>query len=386
MVPTPYNYKQASAGSLRSLVGRASESLTLELKRDAPQRPEKWSEQVIGFANAAGGCIILGAAERDGLVEAVDGVATKGLDDSLLQITQHVRSECEPPLQFDAHRVDMGNDREVVIFAVPPSPYRPHRRKLDRRFFLRRPAGVIEMTYLEIEQAFRNAAGEELLVQQDHARRVQAAKPDRAWLVLSVHPVPFRETRCNFAHDSASSHVRESGLSSVGGGLHIGHCHEGMVLSSAHDTVEIRVLRNGGVCAWFSAERERSFEFAGAPRVLQLYDVLKHLVAILTGYGRLAGRIGVTPPLCAALSLVGGKGLAFRHTEEDAFVRPAVIDVPVVDFPFIFLNALPVDPRATLLTVQPWLDQWWQTSGRARCPLFDAPGILNECECSHLYG
>lgn len=224
------------------------------------------------------------------------------------------------------------------------------------------------MSYLEIEQAFRSATGEEALLLQEHRRRAERKLGNRPRIVLSINPIPSRQQRLNIADGRAMQNARDTGVWPAAGALEAGYCYEGIELRSRHDPMEIRLLRNGGMAASFQADGEDRLDTAG---MLLLRHVTRYLIALLAGYGRFLVREKIEAPLHAVASVVNGHSKKFYRSEADSFQFQGWIDTEILDFQPLLLTSVPADPHAACLALRPWLHQWWQAAGSQRSPLFE---------------
>lgn len=110
--------------SLRSI---GNDTVTCEVKRARGGLPASIWETISAFANASGGCILLGIDEKDDF--RISGVADAGAQESQLSA---ICSEMEPPVRAEIHSVTI--DGEIVVVCdVPqlPRDQRPcHKRSL----------------------------------------------------------------------------------------------------------------------------------------------------------------------------------------------------------------------------------------------------------------
>ncbi|MEU4155982.1 ATP-binding protein [Actinoplanes sp. NPDC026670] len=110
--------------SLRSI---GNDTSICEVKRARGGLPASIWETISAFANAAGGCILLGIDEKDDF--RISGVADAGAQESQLSA---ICSEMEPPVRAQIYSVTI-DDEIVVVCEVPQSPrdQRPcHKRSL----------------------------------------------------------------------------------------------------------------------------------------------------------------------------------------------------------------------------------------------------------------
>src|SRR5215213_4089676 len=138
------------------------EALDLEVKAARGGLPNAIWPTFSAFANAGGGWLVLGVAERDGGL-VVEGVTTPEV------IAQQLADQVRNPQKI-SHPVSRGNDlrieqigaARVVVLRVPPAPRRVRPVYVDRNPFdgtyLRGHAGDHRCTRPEVERMMREAA------------------------------------------------------------------------------------------------------------------------------------------------------------------------------------------------------------------------------------
>jgi len=164
MIPKPLS--EVTEADLRELVRAGStERRTLEFKRDLPARNDAGKKEfvhdVVSFANAAGGDILFGVEERDGVAVAVPGVACPSFDDAKLWMESVLRDNIAPRLQgIDIEQVRGFERGPVVLLRVPRSWTGPHMAQVTKgtRFFSRTTAGKFELDVTELRAAFAGSA------------------------------------------------------------------------------------------------------------------------------------------------------------------------------------------------------------------------------------
>lgn len=103
---------------LRKLVARG-EGQHLEFKRKA-NFPDKIVRELIAFANAAGGTLLIGV-DDDGSIPGV-----KFPEEELLVIEKELARACRPALEVHAALLRISEKKYVVRIEVPRSDRRPH--------------------------------------------------------------------------------------------------------------------------------------------------------------------------------------------------------------------------------------------------------------------
>lgn len=151
--------------------GGAYESLALELKRELPGRdgrPDPWTaggdfsnyardrlfREVVAFANAQGGTLVLGIAEtKDEPKRAAEIVPIPRVHDLAARLEAAARACIDPPLASLQIRgiVTEGSDAGVVVFRTVGSPFGPHQVTSDGHAFIRRGSSSVKMTMREIQ-------------------------------------------------------------------------------------------------------------------------------------------------------------------------------------------------------------------------------------------
>lgn len=104
--------------TLKQLV-RKGEGLHTEFKLKA-KYPEKIVKELLAFSNAEGGSLFVGVGDD----KSIQGLKYPREDEYAL--TKAIEEHCEPLLPYELERVILDNEREVLIFTVESSYYKPH--------------------------------------------------------------------------------------------------------------------------------------------------------------------------------------------------------------------------------------------------------------------
>lgn len=114
-MPTPYVMTLQELNQLVAL----GEGSHLEFKRKVP-KAERIAKEVIAFANTNGGRLLLGV-DDDGTV-----VGVRDAEEEEFVLHHALSAHCDPPVAYNAERVQVTNRREVIIVYVPASKDKPH--------------------------------------------------------------------------------------------------------------------------------------------------------------------------------------------------------------------------------------------------------------------
>jgi predicted HTH transcriptional regulator len=140
MVPFQKPVEEIEESDLLALISNgAMEGKTLEYKRDrigqSDNDKKEFLYDVSSFANAAGGYLVLGLAEKDGLPIAVPGLTGINPDEEITRLQQIVRDGIRPPilgLQFAA--IPLKNGAAAIVIQIPKSWNPPHQVTYQKMF------------------------------------------------------------------------------------------------------------------------------------------------------------------------------------------------------------------------------------------------------------
>jgi predicted HTH transcriptional regulator len=146
---------------------QTAEDLFLEFKAEIldPRKPKdrlefdkgEWAADVVAFANAQGGHILIGVGEEQGRaakLKPIAGDQAKTLADQLRNVAiDHVKPGIA---QLEIAPMEITASEWIVVARVPHSPYKPHMssHKGRTQFSLRDGNRKREMAYDEIRELF----------------------------------------------------------------------------------------------------------------------------------------------------------------------------------------------------------------------------------------
>ena len=111
--PFPMDYK-----TLRELV-RQGEGKHIEFKLKT-NHPEKIVREIVAFANSGGGYLLIGVGDD----RSIKGLKYADEDEYLL--VRAIEKYCSPGIEYEIERISIGEERDVLVFTILPSPKRPH--------------------------------------------------------------------------------------------------------------------------------------------------------------------------------------------------------------------------------------------------------------------
>ena len=403
-----------------------AEGKTLEYKRDLPggvdEQKREFLADVSSLANAAGGHLVFGIEESEGVPASVLGIEGIDPDAETLRLENIIRDGISPRiLGVGIRMVPVSNGKLVPLIRVPRSWSGPHMVTFKNlsRFFSRTSAGKCQLDVSEIRSAFVSSESASQSLRNFRLQRVSdlvsgqspVALPESGIIVLHSIPMAAAGDLSNPIYDLANLTATEvCSLRTISG--QVMDCRpnfDGIVGVGSPDPTEdyVQVFRSGAVeIADASILEEQqvtpryirsgAVEIADAsileeqqvtPRYIragQMPQPLPHtkwirhiafeegVIQALQTTVQFQTQIGVEPPLLVSLSLVKVSG--YRIYLENVF-RPNLghqIDRDVLLFPEILIETLPQVDLPALL--KPTFDMVWNAAGYPRSLNYDAQG------------
>jgi hypothetical protein len=183
------------AAAVRQLViDQVEEGQRLDFKREAYAKHDKDEvrKDVVGMLNGGGGLLLLGVEEENHRAARVVPVADA--EEHARWIEQVVNTGVEPyAVGLEVFTIDLAEDARVVAIRCTPGARTPYARTSQGRcaFFRRKGTEVLEMSLVEIREAFRLSELELAriaAVWNEDVRRVHGESTDPT-LVVRIAPL-----------------------------------------------------------------------------------------------------------------------------------------------------------------------------------------------------
>lgn len=374
-----------SAEDIQGLIAAAiQEGTTLEFKGALPGRTPDESREfladVTSFANTAGGHLVFGIDEKDGVATAVNGLEGTAWDSEILRLEALIRDGVQPRLAGVRMRAVPMAKGAVLVVRIPRAWSPPHRviAHRDNRFFGRNSRGKYPLDVPELRRVF--AAGEAF------HERVQGFRANRIHMLLSgegpaklpvgghcvMHLVPFGA----FSGEEKFSGpwlAEKWGILSPSPGAAWNHRFnfEGFlgyeVGGSLPNGTYLQVFRSGII------ERVGNEYLAPrAPGSLIIYpDFEEIVVAQVPRLLAIQREAGVEPPILVLLTFVGMKGYSIYRGEPRFLPSREPIDRSILALPEILIEDYASDIPVLL---RPAFDVFWQAMDWPGSPNYDRDG------------
>jgi hypothetical protein len=387
---------QLTEADLQQLVDRAAPELrVLEFKAELNDQGKEARKELLAdissFANASGGYLLFGIAEKSGTAAELIGIQIDDVDRHRNAIESLVRDCIQPRLpSFHSAYVRLGNGKLVVVLQVDQSWTGPHLVRLGEssRFYGRYSGGKCLLDVHQIRAAFLGSASTSKRIAEFRADRVakvlanEGSKDLIYGPKLIVHLLPLRSFYPGASVDFSA--VRELTVLGSNSTVPPNMNLDGAVAYFRHPRGEegphagyTQLFRNGcveAVCGddpalgWNSAGRE--FKEVLSPTGLEV-----RTLGFLWTQLRITTQLGIEPPVFVCISITDVVGFDARMPErmlpmlrETKRLRTNVLLVPEVEFEQLDNSNLPAKLR-------PAFDFLWQA--------FELPGSLNYQDASY---
>ena len=381
----PKRFEEITKTDIDALVANAvAEGRTIEYKRELPGNSDEDKREfladVSSFANAAGGDIIYGVEEDQGIPTVANGLPGIDPDAEILRLDNIIRNGIDPRIPTVQIKAVNGFPAgPVMVVRVPKSWSSPHMvvYKGSSRFFTRDSAAKHQLDVTEIRSAF--------LFSETVPERIRRFRDDRLSKIISGEtPVAMESGGKAILHllpvSAFTKPVTIDVRAFASGVQYLNPIVDGPWNGrrNVDGYVSCWPLKSNEYCCYTQLFRSGSIEAVDG------FSLVKHhggqmeaefesrLVNALRVYLKLLVNLGVDPPLVVLLSMVGAKGAKMPVVQNyrdggqvfaidrDVLILP---DVLVEDF-----------DQAPGMILKPLLDAVWQATGYMGSPSYDSAG------------
>jgi hypothetical protein len=374
------SFDDIKADDIAALVAnRRSERRTLEYKQQLPSDSEKdrhdFPADVSSFANAAGGDIVYGIADKrdaggqaTGVPEKVVGLGSANLGQAILRLEQMRQSSISPRINGVHMRAIEGlPEGPVIVVRVPQSWLMPHMVTYNQsgRFYSRNSGGKYQLDVEEIRAGIlRSDALPDRIRAFRNGRLARIVADETPYRLSGQHRIVL-----HMAHLSAFDPRTEIDFLGVtadklppmySSGWNHRINFDGLLTYSpfgeggAHSYTQL--FRNGLI----EATESRLLEPHGGDQLnipSHAYEV--KVIEAVRAYSRLFRSLEIAPPWFAMLSLIGVRG--FRLAVRNAWPSDTYpIDRDTLVVPEVMTDDADVEAHTFL---KPAFDAVWQAGG-----------------------
>jgi hypothetical protein len=354
----------------------------LDLPLDSNEGKKKFLADISSLANAAGGHIIFGVQEENGLPMAIPGVRSDDPDGEILRLENIMRDGIEPRLQgVSAKSIALSSGTHAFILRIPRSWSRPHvvNYKNHWRFYSRNSAGKYQLDVSEVCLAF--------LQSSELAGRIRLFRDERLGSIISeqtparllpgariiLHLIPYAsfDVAASFPLDEIAKEPYYVKLinSSMSNWR---YNFDGILITSTEaEEVQgyVQIYRNGII----EAVEVSMLRPQGDRRLIPSIVFEEELIEATKNYLEIQHQITVPPPVSILISLVGVSGyfMEVNHRIGLWNEKRHPIDRDTLILPELIFESIPPDiPRA----LKPAFDAVWNATGLPASLTYNSQG------------
>lgn len=364
------------------------EGRDLEFKRDAVGRDDsakkEFLKDVSALANTAGGDLIIGVEETDGVATALRGVTAAPADEEMRRLESMLQDSLEPRLIGTRIRaLPLTAGGYALVIRVQKSWNAPHRVVYQRtnRFYGRNAGGVYELGVEQLRAAFLGASEIERRLGEFRLERLARFKSGTGPKLsgqgqLVVHIAPLQPPAGGIdLRVAADPNTGVKPMMPVGWDQipnFDGIClPAGRVDEDGRRFWMAQIFRDGRL----EVGRGRmTFSRAQAqPQLLSYADSVKELIESVPQYCRALNRAGASSPFLGMVSLLDVGGTVMMDDQRLRLPYEPLDRDDLLFDPFLVEEITFNDGWQRML--RPLLDAWWNAYGWPRCfHLFDDQG------------
>ena len=362
-----------------------AESRTLEYKRELPggadEAKREFLSDISAMANTAGGDLIFGVEEDQGVPIAVRELQCADFDHELGRLENLIRDGLEPRISYQVKRVQFGSSG-ILMFRVDRSLSGPHRvifRGHDK-FYARNSTGKYGLDTDELRRAFLGSSARMERVRQwridrilNLSRNETPVSPFSEGGKLVLHCVPLtsfdKGARYDVVEYGRSGKLEPFGDTSYSNRLNF----EGAIAHDCDATHHhyTQLYRNGSIEAVDGRMLNGPNKLiTNKQRFLSGYLFEKQLIEYLPKFLSITKKLGANCPIMVGVSLLGIRGIqiAVNHQHMD-FLPP--LDRDSLLMPEVWVPSF-TEPSDIVL--KPIFDLVWNAFGSEKSPYYDIDG------------
>ncbi|MDA8161649.1 MAG: ATP-binding protein [Desulfobacteraceae bacterium] len=360
------------------------EKRTMEYKRtlpdDSDEQKREFLADVSSFANAAGGDILYGISEDDGIPKEIVGLQG-GLDAEVLRIENIIRTSVAPRMPaIHIKPIEGFSNGGVILIRVGKSWAAPHMvtfRNLSR-FFTRNSAGKYQMDVAELRSAFLLSDSVAEKIKQFRGERVsrivsgempiQLDGPER----LILHVIPVSAFTSKETLDINSLLARDTYLPPLYASGYNKRINLDGLMTYSEKQSYCQVYRSGIIETVTTDFMYSSETGPMIPSVHYEADIIQKVA----GYAHTLSGWEVPAPYVIAISMLGVRGAKMALGPNYLPIHQNKIDRNDMILPDVLLEGMEMasDNNETAKLLRPIFDVVWNACGYPKSLNYDDNG------------
>lgn len=359
------------------------------LNLDVDKGREDFRKDVAAFANSAGGDLVIGMRDENGIPVDLSGfsLGSSSQEQYRLRLLDILQSRIKPRIQgVEIRPLQLANKEWAAIVRVPRSFARPHQVEIgnkDFQFWFRHDGGNQRMDIDEIRDSILGTTSLADRIRQFRAERIgniisgETPIPMAPGPKIILHLIPFASMATPPVYDlSKFGQGPLQHLMPIREGLDtFRHNFDGFLTTCAgidprQPNSYLQIYRSGIIEAvdgliGFYGQEQRIF-----PATFAENEILKAIKRFLN----IQKDLEVTTPLALSVSLVGVMGYRITPSNTYSFFAGGLtpIDRDVLNIPEVLLEGYDGKPYSFM---RPIFDAIWNASGFAACPNYNELGV-----------
>lgn len=349
----------------------------LELPGNSDKDKREFLADVSSFANAAGGDLLYGVEEDEGVPKAAPGLAGINVDAEILRLNQIHLAGIDPRIPgVQIEPVDGFEDGPVLVVRVPDSWASPHMVTFKNlsRFFSRTSAGKYQLDVREIRAAFALSDALPERVRRFRDDRLAKIVADETPVSIEapsrvvLHVVPLRAFTSNAQLEPQALEQHCSLLRPIRGKSNEGRYNiDGYLRCSRYSNSNMcmdycQAFRNGIIEAVDTAPLKPRHD--GSKTIS--WDSFRPAASdTLRSHLDFLERLDVLPPVLVFLTLIGVQGYSMATSVTLGAVENSYIDRDFLLLPDVMIDDFGCDVPSVL---RPIFDALWNAAGSPSCP------------------
>jgi hypothetical protein len=381
------NFDEVSEADLSDLIqAQTPEGLTIDYKRDAYGPGDAENKEALkdisSFANSAGGHLIIGMDEADGLPTAPTGLPGVDPDALINRLEAVVRDGVEPRIVgIRMRQIRLAAGGVAIVVRIPRSWNPPHRVSSGNRnrFYVRNSGGAHEASVEELRVLFTQGADTHERIRNFRLERLRKLNDGNGPVALQgdgrlvVHMVPLSAFGQSAPVDPERAHQLRERLNPIASIGIPGFNLDGFinVRGGAVPHGYTQVFRNGSIEATRSNILRGWNNLDAVPAGVTTNDI----VGVLPNYFSALQGLDVPAPIVLMASYQGVTGArlgvaGFDAGEINPFPRGDLL------LPEVIIDDYKA-PGEYVSALRPIFDALWNAAGLPRCTYYDVNGAWN---------
>jgi hypothetical protein len=390
----PLDLTELTASHIESLVeSEVPESLTLEYKQELPsQQSEKKREflyDIAAMANAAGGDLVYGIAERrtaddkpTGIPERLAGVRHSNIQEEIIRLSNYIRDGVSPTLSGVVMQPVSCPGGDTLVIRIPSGWSKPHMVTMGGadKFYKRAGATKNPMSVDEIRRSFSEQGELRETLARWRAHRVELILQRRGPVLLSgevamlFHIIPVEAfTSGRFTEAWRLPDNEKKQVFVMNGNLNQRYnadgflCHSSSANLRSAEFYGYTQLFRSGIVEYAAGNFLRPHVDLNIPLICgqELEQVMVLCYEDAMRRFRTEGRAG---SIYVGFSLIGIEGKKMFTTLMTWFDPGYGIGQNVFTSPEVLVELIDPEERPYDRTLRPLVDTLWQIAGRERTP------------------